>query len=99
MITMLSKNQILNSNYFLNFRCCKGFMYRKIRKYAIDGKIEKALRDDGKKELGRIFRRQFHMNAFQVRQGKGTSNSGEHIFSFFKEKVPKVNFLPEVISR
>ena len=74
-------------------------MYRKIRKYAIDGKKEKDLRDDAKKELGRIFRSEFHMNAFQVRQGKGTSNSGEHIFSFFKEHVPKVNFLPKVICR
>ena len=54
-------------------------MYRKIRKYAINGKKEKDLRDDAKKELGRIFRREFHMNAFQVRQGKGTSNSGEHM--------------------
>ena len=63
-------------------------MYRNIRKYAIDGKEEKGLRDVAKKELGRIFRREFHMNAFQVRQGKGTSNSGEHIFFFFEEQVP-----------
>ena len=73
------KNRILCSNYFLDSRCCKGYMYRKIRKYAINGKKEKDLRDDAKKELGRIFRSEFHMNAFQVRQGKGTSNSGEHM--------------------
>ena len=72
-------------------------MYRKIRKYAIDGKEEKGLRDVAKKELGRIFRREFHMNAFQVRQGKGTSNSGEHNFFSLEEQVPKVNFLLKVI--
>jgi hypothetical protein len=74
-------------------------MYRKIRKYAIDGKKEKDLRDDAKKELGRIFRREFHMNAFQVRQGKGTSNSGEHIFSFLRSRSQKFYFLPKVICR
>ena len=63
-------------------------MYRTIGKYGIDGNEEKGLRDVAKKELGRIFRREFHMNAFQVRQGKGTSNSGEHIFFFFEEQVP-----------
>ena len=80
MLTTLCEKRLLYSNYSLNSRCCKGYMYRKIRRYAIDGKKEKALREDSKKELGRIFKRDFHMNAFQVRQGKGTSNSGEHNF-------------------
>ena len=35
-------------------------------------------RKNAKKELGRIFKRVFHLNAFQVRQGKGTSNNGKH---------------------
>ena len=58
-------------------RCGKGFMYQDIRRYAIDGKAEEAMRGNRKKELGRIFKRGFHLNAFQVRQGKGTSNNGE----------------------
>ena len=80
MITKLCEKGILYSNYSLNSRCCKGFLYKKIRRYAINGKKEDALRKEAKKELGRIFRREFHLNAFQVRQGKGTSNSGEHNF-------------------
>ena len=53
-------------------------MYKDIRQYAIDGEYDKALRLEAKKELGRIFKRVFHLNAWQVRQGKGTSNNGKH---------------------
>ena len=69
-----------NSEIFsTRFRCGKGFMYQDIRRYAIDGKAEDTMRGNRKKELGRIFKRVFHLNAFQVRQGKGTSNNGEFL--------------------
>ena len=53
-------------------------MYKDIRNYAIDGEYEKTTRSNAKKELGRIFKRVFGLNAWQVRQGKGTSNNGKH---------------------
>ena len=71
-------NENADSEIFSSrFRCGKGFIYQDIQRYSIDGKAEDAIRGDRKKELGRIFKRVFHLNAFQVRQGKGTSNNGE----------------------
>ena len=68
---------IISQCLYLLFRCCKGFIYKDIKRYKVHGKHEGAVRDNAKKDLGRLFKRVFGLNAFQVRQGKGTSNNGK----------------------
>ena len=56
---------------------CKGYMYQTIKSYKTVGEKQKATKKLFKAKLGKIFKKEFHLNAFQVRQGKGTSNNGE----------------------
>ena len=64
-------------NIIVFSRMCKGYMYQKIKSYKTIGKKQKATKNLYKKKLGKIFKKEFHLNAFQVRQGKGTSNNGK----------------------
>ena len=57
-------------------RVCKGFIYQNIRYYSANGKEAQDEIKARKKELRRIFKREFHLNAFGITQGKGTSNNG-----------------------
>ena len=55
----------------------KGFIYREVREYMARGPENQAKIKAAKKDLNRIYKQPpFYQNAFQVRQGKGTSNNG-----------------------